>query len=142
MSADAAAARGAATIPADRGWRWLFVVLVLLTLLVRLAALDVDPTRTMPEASLMDEGIWADGARGDLLFHDYFADDTGDAYLMAPLHTFVLRGVFQLFGIGLWQVRLPSALASVLLATVLGLWVARRRGARAGCLVVTVLALC
>jgi len=128
--------------PAEARQRRWFVLLLLLTALLRLLALSADPPASMPEAEPRDEGLWADAARGKLLFDDWYADDTGCAASIAPLHSRVLEVVFGTLGIGLWQARLPSALASVGLAWMLGLWIGRRAGFLVANAAVAALAVC
>ncbi len=106
----------------------LLALAVLLAGWARFWPLEADPSPRMPDAAVMDEGLWADSARGAVLFEDRFADDLGNAWLVAPLYTVMLEGVYRTFGIGLWQTRLPAALASVLMALLLGAWLGRRLG--------------
>jgi 4-amino-4-deoxy-L-arabinose transferase-like glycosyltransferase len=97
--------------------------------LLRLLFLDADPAPSMPDPTIMDEALWADSARGALWFPEgWFADDLGNAYLVAPLYTWLLHGIYQLLGIGLWQTRLLSALASIGTAALAGAMVRRRHG--------------
>lgn len=127
-----------AASPPRRRWPWLLLPLCLLAL-VRLLWLDLDPPAAMGEPTIMDEGLWADSARGEVLFGDRFADDLGEGCLMAPLHTWLLTGSFELFGVGLWQTRLVSALASIATAVMLGSWLLHRRGAGAAALAIGIL---
>src|SRR5262249_34901854 len=115
--------------PARAPWR-LLLLLGLCAFALRAVRLSADPPAAMPEATPMDEGLWADAARGKLFFDDWWADDTGNAILIAPLHSVVLYGLYSLFGVGLWQTRLPSAVASALLCVVLGLVAHRALGPR------------
>ncbi len=121
----------AAQTPAPHGprlaaWWWLAVVA---TAAARLLFLCADPSPAMPDPTLMDEGLWADAARGRLWFAEgYFADDLGNAYLVAPLYTWTLTAIYWLVGVGLWQTRLLSALASIGTAALAGRIVGRRHG--------------
>ena len=121
----------------------------------RLLWLDADPSPSMPDPSIMDEGLWADAARGAVLFPDgfrdpgssvlqagWFADDLGNSYLIAPLYTWLLVLCYQVFGIGLWQTRLLSALASIGIAAIGGRFVAARAGGGFGALTVVLLGIC
>ncbi len=130
------------TPPRDRRTLLLTVLLVLLVAAVRLCYLGADPPADMPEANPMDEGLWADAARGQHLFGDWFADDTGNAWLISPLHSLLLAGVYQVFGIGLWQTRLVPALCGLGLSLLLGHFVGRRLGRRAGLLTLLLLGAC
>lgn len=110
-------------------WVWLAAALVAV---LRLAALDADPSPRMRDPVIMDEGLWAGSARGEVLFEDYFAEDHGEGYLIAPLYTHVLAGVYEVFGLGLWQTRLLAAATGAGALLLLGLWMAARGGTRAG----------
>ena len=124
--------------PPPRRWLWLLLPLLAVAV-ARLLWLSLDPPAAMGEPTIMDEGLWASAARGKVMFGDWFADDLGEGYLMAPLHSFLLVGVYKLFGIGLWQTRLPAALASLVTAAILGRFVQRRHGNAAGAFTVLLL---
>jgi 4-amino-4-deoxy-L-arabinose transferase-like glycosyltransferase len=125
-----------------RRCRLAFVLLLLLVGIARLLRLDADPPSTMPEIAVMDEGLWADSARGKVVFDDWFADDLGNPYLIAPLYTYVMTGVYEVFGVGLWQTRLPSALLDIAMCAVVGWWLWRRLGPKSALLGILGLLLC
>lgn len=127
--------------PARRPWT-LAVLVALLIALARLWALSADPPIAFPDMTVMDEGLWADSARGAVRFGDRFADDLGNAWLVAPLYTGSLELCYRIFGVGLWQTRLPSALCSIALAILLGVWLGRRLRFRAGVLAMALAGLC
>ena len=151
----AAAATGlqaaATTGRGDASQRAWFLVSIALVALARLWALYADPSAMMPDATVMDEGLWADSARGRVMFpgsdavgdlQGYFADDLGNSYLIAPLYTWLLTAVYWLFGIGLWQTRLLAALMSIGTAALAGSFVARRSSYGYGTLCVLLLGAC
>jgi len=112
-------------------------------MLARLLFLDADPSPSMPDPTIMDEGLWADSARGALWFQEgWFADDLGNAYLVAPLYSRLLHGIYLLLGIGLWQTRLLSALASIGTAVLAGAMVRRRHGPGAATLATLLVGVC
>ncbi|MGE3174478.1 MAG: glycosyltransferase family 39 protein [Planctomycetota bacterium] len=135
----------AAPAPPRRPAALLMFVAVALVAVLRIWHLDADPPASMPDPTIMDEGLWADSARGHVLFPDgadWFSDDLGNAYLIAPLYTFLLTGVYEVFGVGLWQTRLLAALASIATAALAGWFVTRRRGQSAGMLAVLLVGIC
>jgi 4-amino-4-deoxy-L-arabinose transferase-like glycosyltransferase len=134
---------GAGPQPAFRRGRLWLPAVVSLVALARLMALDADPSPSMPDATVMDEALWADAARGKAMLPEgYFADDVGNAYLIAPLYTWLLVGIYQLFGVGLWQTRLLSALASMAIAFLCGKFAGQRLGHTAGALTALLVGIC
>ncbi|HHI80992.1 MAG TPA: hypothetical protein ENK02_13575 [Planctomycetes bacterium] len=103
----------------NKGLRLLTAVLVVILILSRLLLLSADPPSWMPGAWITDEGWWGDSARGLYFFGDPFADDFGTSFLLCPGYTWSLLLLFQSLGIGIFQLRLISALSGILL--VLGL---------------------
>ncbi len=130
--------------PARPRWphRILAGTAIALVAVARLLHLDADPPASMPDPSLMDEGLWADSARGLVRFADPFADDLGNAWLIAPLYTLLQAGVYQLLGIGLWQTRVLAALASITTAALAGHAATRRAGPMPGLLVLLLCLVC
>jgi 4-amino-4-deoxy-L-arabinose transferase-like glycosyltransferase len=92
----------------------LLVILLAGISLSRFVAIGNDPPWWMSPEFMCDEGWWADSARGVVFFNDYFADDFGTAYLVAPGYTLLLKTVYRLFGVGLVQSRMVSSVSSVL----------------------------
>ncbi len=94
------------------------LILLLLCLFVmafsRFIKIYDDPPSWMRSDFLCDEGWWADSARGKIFFDDYFADDFGTAYLVTPGYTLLLQTVYRVFGVGLVQTRMISAIFNVL----------------------------
>lgn len=102
-------------------WReitWI-VVLILLAAVPRLLHLDADPRQDFQATYLADEGLYAHNARLHALFGSWTMDDHNVALFTAPLHTASVRASYALFGTGLWQTRLPSAIAGILTCLVL-----------------------
>ena len=93
--------------------------LILVLILSRLLFLSADPPFWMPGAWITDEGWWGDSARGLFFFNDPFADDFGTSYLLCPGYTWSLLLLFKTLGIGVFQLRLISAVSGILL--ILGL---------------------
>jgi len=123
--------------------RLTFAAVLLGIAVLRLSCLDADPAPSMPDAAVMDEGLWADSARAHALFGDwFFGSDLGNVYLIAPLYTWLLSGVYALFGVGLWQTRLLSAVASIGTAFLGGRYTAARAGLPAGTLATALIGVC
>jgi 4-amino-4-deoxy-L-arabinose transferase-like glycosyltransferase len=123
--------------------RLLFTVVLLAVAALRLSCLQADPAPSMPDAAVMDEGLWADSARAHALFGDwFFGSDVGNVYLIAPLYTWLMSGVYALFGVGLWQTRLLSAIASIGTALLGGRYVAARAGLPSGTLATALIGVC
>jgi 4-amino-4-deoxy-L-arabinose transferase-like glycosyltransferase len=108
----------------------LTVLLVLLLILSRLLFLEADPPFWMPGAWITDEGWWGDSARGLFFFGDPFADDFGTSYLLCPGYTWSLALLFKTFGIGIFQLRLISALSGIFLVLGLSLFVGKKLSPR------------
>ena len=62
---------------------------------------------------LADEGWWAHNARNHAVFGQWILDDHNPPIFGAPLWTLAVRASYALFDVGLWQTRLPSALAGL-----------------------------
>ena len=106
-------------MPKSKALRILILFLVLLLILSRLLFLSADPPSWIPGAWITDEGWWGDSARGLFFFNDPFSDDFGTSFLLCPGYTWSLNILFQIMGIGVFQLRLISAISGILL--VLGL---------------------
>ncbi|MEC7583809.1 MAG: hypothetical protein VYE77_05785 [Planctomycetota bacterium] len=135
--------------PAQTTGRLWFLLSLGFVAVARLVGLEADPPAIMPDPTIMDEGLWADSARGRTLFggdgpgpRGYFADDLGNSYLIAPLYTWLLTAVYWVFGVGLWQTRLLAALMSIGTAALAGSFVARRSNYHYGTLCVLVMGVC
>jgi len=98
----------------DRNALLLLGFVLVVVAISRVVGTYNDPPWWMCSDFFCDEGWWADSARGKVLFDDYFADDFGISYLFAPGYTFLLQGVYRLFGVGLLQTRMVSAVGAVL----------------------------
>jgi hypothetical protein len=92
----------------------LMVSFLFLTVLSRVISIYNDPPWWMRADFLCDEGWWADSARGKVFFDDYFSDDFGTAYLVTPGYTLMLETVYKIFGVGIIQTRMISAIFGVL----------------------------
>lgn len=120
----------------------LILLLVLLAVaLSRFLFLEADPAVWMDCNYLMDEGLWADGARGKVFFDDYFADDVGSPYLVTPAYTWFLQGIYTMSGVGLGQTRFLAALANVLIVVLCALFARAWAGSRAAIAVALLLGL-
>jgi hypothetical protein len=91
----------------------LLVVLAMAIVFSRAYKLVADPPAWARGDYITDEGWWADGARGRVLFGDYFADDLGAFFLMAPGYTWFLEGLYRVFGVGLLQTRVLACVAGL-----------------------------
>ncbi len=119
----------------------VFWGLLAFLLFSHLAFLGADPPFWQPGEFITDEGWWADSARGIHLFGDPFADDFGTGYLLCPLYTWILCGVYEAFGLGLAQTRAVVAVACLLLILVPAFWMRRVLGRKASSLFLLLLSL-
>jgi 4-amino-4-deoxy-L-arabinose transferase-like glycosyltransferase len=103
--------------------------LVLVVVASRFAFLAADPPYWIPDAFLFDSGWWANGARGKLLFGDYFAEDFGMGYLVTPAYTWALQAVYALWGVGLVQAQVFDALCNTLVVVLTAIVAWRCAGA-------------
>lgn len=101
-------------------WLVATVAVALVGSAVRLTALDADPPYDLDQAFLTDEGWWAHNARNHALFGQNVMDDFNQGLYAAPLYTGAVRVSYELFGIGLWQTRLVSALSGIV--TMICIW--------------------
>jgi len=91
------------------------VVLLLVVLVPRVAALGADPpTGGDLGGAFWDEGVWARNARQHVVFGRWIIDEVNPAMFVAPLYTVALAGVYQIAGVGLAQTRLLSGIAGFL----------------------------
>ena len=97
-----------------RGEIGLLLALLAALLVPRLVGLSADPPLDFQAGYLPDEGAWAHNARQHVLFGPWVMDEHNPGLFAAPLYTGVLAGVYRLFGVGLFQTRLLSAIAGVL----------------------------
>ncbi len=96
----------------------------------RLALLAADPPYWMPDAFMADAGWWANGARGRVLFGNYFSEDFGMGYLVTPAYTWALQGAYHLWGVSLVHAEIVAALSNLLVIGVVALVVWRCVGPR------------
>lgn len=107
--------------------------LVLLTglgLLLRLVALDANPSLEVFRGLLTDEGAWAHNARQAALFGRWVMDDHNPGLTIAPVYSAALRLGYALLGVDLFSTRLVAALSGVLLPLGVWAWVRRVAGRR------------
>jgi len=95
--------------------------LLLIAGLLRFHALDADPSDAVGRVFLSDEGWWAHNARNHYLFGSWQMDDWNQGFLLAPLHSLMLRVSFEIFGHGLLQARLVSAAFGLLAVALMGI---------------------
>ena len=100
--------------------------LILACLLVRLVALDADPTPWLSWSTGLytDEGFYTLDARHEALFGSSAPGSFHDR-LLSPLLSVLQQGVFVLFGAGIVQARAPSVVFGLL--TVFVFWLGLRR---------------
>jgi 4-amino-4-deoxy-L-arabinose transferase-like glycosyltransferase len=92
----------------------LTALLVAAAALPRLLHLDADPAAFAQYHFISDEGLYAHAARDHALFGRWVMDEHNAPLVTAPLHTLLVRAAYAGFGVGLWQTRLPGALAGIL----------------------------
>ncbi len=93
---------------------WVQLTLLAAAVLIpRLLFLDADPPSGFHFHFVNDEGAYAHNARVHALFGRWIWDDHNPVYT-ASAHTFLLRSLYAVVGVGLWQTRLLSALAGAL----------------------------
>ncbi len=101
----------------SRPVRWGMWGLGLLTFLfafARLVRLDADPSGMLSTAFLTDEGWYSQAARNHAVFGQWSLDEHNVALVLCPLHTFLLRLSYALFGVSFWSTRIVGAFASVM----------------------------
>ncbi|HSM06914.1 MAG TPA: hypothetical protein VK858_19970 [Longimicrobiales bacterium] len=97
---------------------------VLAGVALRFSGLAFDPVHPSWIGWQLDEGRWVEAAREWALFGSVPTGEASVIHLaLAPFFQLVTGGVFEVFGVGFVQARLPSALAgsAVLVALALGL---------------------
>ncbi|HEY7028352.1 MAG TPA: glycosyltransferase family 39 protein [Gemmatimonadales bacterium] len=92
----------------------LVLLLLVIVLVPRLVRLSADPPVDFQSGYLPDEGAWAHNARQHVLFGRWVMEEHNPGLFAAPLYTATLVGVYQLFGVGLIQTRLLSAVAGAM----------------------------
>lgn len=95
----------------------LIFCLILLTIGFRVVQLKADPPADFSWSGgyFADEGYWSHNARNEVLFGNPVMDEW-DARVVSPLFAFLQRWIFQIFGVGLAQVRLVGLLSALLIA--------------------------
>lgn len=95
---------------------FLIACLILLTLGFRIFQLTADPPADFSWSGgyFADEGYWSHNARAQVLFGNPVPDEW-DARVVSPIFAFFQKCIFQLFGVGLFQVRIIGILSSLLL---------------------------
>ena len=90
----------------------IFIIgIFLFFLFIRLYNLHSDVSPIKHLAELVDEGLWVHNARNMYLFSSWKVDELNQAFIGAPLFTYLLFLSFKFFGAGFFQARLISALA-------------------------------
>jgi len=84
--------------------------LFLMFLFIRVIYLDADPCFLKRFGDVGDEGYWVHNARNAILFGRWMIDDY-QALATGPLFSVMVYTSFKLFGVGLFQARLVSAIA-------------------------------
>ena len=105
---------------------WRRIGLVFLCVVVRVAALNADPPAWLSWSTGLytDEGFYTLDARHEALFGTSAPGNFHDR-LLSPVLSVIQQSVFTLFGAGLLQARLTSAVFGLL--TVCAFWLALRR---------------
>ncbi|XAL98744.1 hypothetical protein OT109_14290 [Phycisphaeraceae bacterium D3-23] len=141
LRADAVVADDATAVPRTRGaGRVGLLRLLELALAVALAGVVFaqfdNPTQHIDELYhvLAAKSLLSDG--------DLLIGEAGEPYTRARGFTYAVAGSFKLFGPGVWQSRLPSMLAGLLLVGLLFTWTRWRFGRLAAWLWVGLLLLC
>jgi 4-amino-4-deoxy-L-arabinose transferase-like glycosyltransferase len=101
----------------------LFLILSLVAV-VYFSSIGSDPPYWMDETLMVDLGWWAGGARGRVLFGDFFSIDFGNTYLLLPAYTWALTAIYSFWGVGLPQTLILSAIChfSIVLILAVLLW--------------------
>lgn len=92
----------------------LLAVLAAVVVGLRFFDLEADPSPALSGEYMTDEGWWAHNARNHYLTGNWIRDDFNQSLYATPLHTILLRGAFEVLGIGLWQARAVSAASGCL----------------------------
>jgi hypothetical protein len=121
---------------------WMVAVaLLLIAGALRFHALGADPCEAVGPVFLSDEGWWAHNARNHYLFGAWLLDDWKQGFLLAPLHTLLLRLSFEWFGLGLTQARLVSAASGLLTVLLVGIFLSCSAGRRVALFAMAILAI-
>ena len=90
------------------------VIILLLGAFSRLFFLSANPPGWLQDSYMQDAAWWANSSKNMHFYGDYFVDRYGSGFLMAPAYAWGVRVVYALGGIGLFQMRLLSALCGFL----------------------------
>jgi 4-amino-4-deoxy-L-arabinose transferase-like glycosyltransferase len=99
----------------------LMVLVVAVITLLRLCAIDADPSTLVATDHFTDEGWYSLNARNRVLFGDWVMEEHNSALVLCPLYTLILEWTYALFGVSFLTTRLPSAIASVLVVALVAL---------------------
>ncbi|MDX1650666.1 MAG: glycosyltransferase family 39 protein, partial [Myxococcota bacterium] len=111
--------------PLDRRDAGALLLLATLALVLRLVALDADPSLEVFRGLLTDEGAWAHNARQAVVFGRWVMDDHNPGLTIAPVYSGALWLGYTMQGVDFVSTRLVAALSGALLA--LGAWAWVRR---------------
>ena len=89
----------------------ILISVFLLSVLVRVLNLGLDPSILLDSGQVGDEGYWVYNARNLALFGKTADDDFYHDFAAAPVFSLFSLISFTLLGVGFWQARLVSALA-------------------------------
>jgi 4-amino-4-deoxy-L-arabinose transferase-like glycosyltransferase len=106
-------------VKSRRGEIGLVLVLLAVVLVPRVVRLSADPPVDFQSGYLPDEGAWAHNARQHVLFGRWVMEEHNPGLFAAPFYTATLAGVYRLFGVGLVQTRLLSAVAGAMTCVLL-----------------------
>jgi 4-amino-4-deoxy-L-arabinose transferase-like glycosyltransferase len=102
---------------------YLVFTLFLALFIIRILYLDADPLFIKELTDVGDEGYWVHNARNVILFDNWMIDDFNQSLSASPLYALMLYVCFRLFGFGLLQDHLVSAIISFLTLMVLYLFI-------------------
>ena len=102
---------------------YVFFVLTLLFAGMRLLFPEADPAWLKATDDCFDETWWAENARQQILFHRWMGDDYAGAMAVSPVSTGIFFGIFKVFGIHFFSLRLMGMIPAILAI----LWVLLRK---------------
>lgn len=95
-------------------FRIIIIFVILISLALRTAFLNADPSILLDSGQVGDEGYWLYNARSLALFGKTAPDDFYSDLAAVPIFSFFSFISFLIFGVGFWQARIVSAMAGLI----------------------------
>ncbi len=108
--------------------------IILAAIALRFVSLGADPLQDLSGGFISDQGTWWKNPRLHAIWGTWMVDDANYGLLTAPAYTLVMRGVFEVLGVGYVQAYTASAVSGLLTMLVVYAMVRREGGATAAVL--------